>query len=131
MQPHARQQEEPSTFVQVGRNFLALAKIRAALFGLELADEVENIKRLVVLALAATVLMTLGILFAGLSVVVVFWDTHRVLAVVGVTVAYLGVAGLLLARATNIVASRTGAFVETRRGLSSDLTIFGDPNEQK
>ncbi len=123
--------KKSSVFLQLGRNLLSLAQLRAALFAVEFADEVEHTKRLLILAFAAAVFLVLGLLFVGLCAVVVFWDTHRTLAVFCVTLVYLAIGGALLVRVKALAALHGEAFAETRRELRSDLMLFGDANEHK
>lgn len=131
MQSQPPQREKVSPLLQVARNLLALAQLRASLFAVEFAEEVEHIKHLFIAALAAAVFMALALLFAGLCVVILCWESYRVQAVFGVTLAYLVIGITLLLRAKTLAEFRGTAFAETRRELAGDLTLFIDPNDHK
>lgn len=131
MQPQPPQQEKVPAFLQVAHNLLALAQLRASLFATEFVEEVEHTKHMFIAAIAAAVFIAIGLVFAGLCAVVVFWETYRVAAVFSVTLVYLAIGCALLIRARKLGALRSGAFAETRRELSGDLMMFSDPNEHK
>jgi uncharacterized membrane protein YqjE len=70
---------------------LALVRTRIELAVVELREETERRKQMAVLAMVAGVFLALAALLFACSIVVVFWDTHRVAAAVGVTAAYLAI----------------------------------------
>jgi uncharacterized membrane protein YqjE len=75
----------------MGSNLAALAETRLELALLELREEGERRKAMVVLAAVAGVFLTLALLLLAFLVVVVFWDTHRIAAITGVTLLYAAV----------------------------------------
>jgi uncharacterized membrane protein YqjE len=68
---------------------VAMAQVRLELFGNELEEELDRIVGLLIGYLIVLALSSLALLFAGVLIVVAFWDTHRVAAVVAVDVAFL------------------------------------------
>jgi uncharacterized membrane protein YqjE len=68
---------------------LTIAQTRLELITTELQEEVQRAAKLLVLAFVALVCGFLGLLLAALTIVFVFWDTHRVAASIGVTVAFV------------------------------------------
>lgn len=77
---------------------LAVAVTRGKLVSLEFAEERERlVRRLLLLAIGA-MLLSLAALFGGLLIVAAFWDTHRLLAILGTGLAFLAAGGWLLWR---------------------------------
>lgn len=76
-------------------NMLELARLRLELFGVEAREDLARLIVLAVQAVLAAILLGFGIIFLALLITVVFWDTHRVLAM-GVATAVFWLAGLLL-----------------------------------
>lgn len=65
---------------------------RVELALVELREAGERRKEMLTLAVVGALFLTLGLLLAALFVVVLFWDSHRLLALGGVTLLYLGIA---------------------------------------
>jgi uncharacterized membrane protein YqjE len=64
---------------------LALAQTRMELLTTELQEEVQRMAGMLMWGLTALLTGILGLLLAGLTVVVLYWDSHRVLAALAVT----------------------------------------------
>lgn len=67
-----------------------ILRTRLALLAAEVEEESLRLARFVFLALIALLLLTLGLITFTLLIVIVFWDTHRVLAAGLLTALYLG-----------------------------------------
>ncbi len=80
------------SLVRLGGSLVAAAQTRIDLFATELNEDVERGVRLLAWAFAALLTGILGALMAGITVIVCYWDTHRVAATLGVTVVFLGAA---------------------------------------
>jgi len=78
--------------VQLAGSLLAAAETRVDLFATELREDGERGVRLLAWALAALLTAILGALMAGVTLIIVFWDTHRVTAAVSVTAVFLAAA---------------------------------------
>jgi len=72
------------------------------------------------LAVAAFVLALVALTFAGVAVIAVFWDTHRIVASVATTFGYVGIATIFAARARARWQARPPAFEATLRELELD-----------
>jgi uncharacterized membrane protein YqjE len=105
----------------MGANLAALAHTRVELALLELREEGERRKRMVVLAAVATVFLTLALLLAAFLVVVLLWDTHRVAAIVGVTGLYASVGIVALLRLRAAQAAAPPPFEATMAELRKDV----------
>jgi uncharacterized membrane protein YqjE len=75
--------------IRLAGGLLEAAETRIDLFATELREDGERGLRLLAWALAALLTAILGALMAGVTLIIVFWDTHRVAAAVGVTAAFL------------------------------------------
>lgn len=83
--------------IRLAGSLLEAAETRLELFATELKEDGERSVRLLAWALAALLTAVLGALMAGVTVIIVFWETHRVTAAVSVTAVFLA-AALLCAR---------------------------------
>jgi uncharacterized membrane protein YqjE len=68
---------------------LTIAQTRLELITTELQEEVQRAAKLIVVGFVAVVCGFLSLLLAALTIVFAFWDTHRVLASVCVTIAFV------------------------------------------
>ena len=93
---------------------------RVELFAVEFDEERRRIARALWLAAVGAFCLSLGILLAVLFVVVLFWDTHRLLVLGILAVGFLGtgVAAMLAFRAR--LADRTRLFSQTLEELRND-----------
>ena len=89
------------SLVQLGGTLLAVAQTRVELLTTELSEDLERGLHILLWAMVALLAGILGVLLAGMTVVIYFWDTHRMAAAVGVTAVFLlaaVVAGLTFRR---------------------------------
>jgi uncharacterized membrane protein YqjE len=75
----------------LGATLMALIGTRTELLVVELREETERRKEMLILGGIAAVFLGLGLLLVALFIVVVFWDTYRIAAAAAVTVVYMGV----------------------------------------
>lgn len=80
------------SLVRLGGSLVAAAYTRIDLFATELNEDVERGVRLLAWAFAALLTGILGALMTGITVIVLYWDTHRLTATLGVTTVFLGAA---------------------------------------
>ena len=64
---------------------VAILHTRLELFSTDLEEERARLATLFILTLVALFCMGVGVILAALFVVVAFWDTHRLLALGGLT----------------------------------------------
>ncbi len=81
---------------------LGLARTRLTLASIEYAEERTRIGRQLVLLIAAVGCLLISLLFAGAGVVVYYWDTYRLPAIIAVTATFAFVAVLLLWRRAEV-----------------------------
>src|ERR1700751_5652026 len=85
---------------QLAASLVALLHTRFELLTLEFEEERDRAKDLVVLTVVATVFFSFALIVLSVLVVFLFWDTHPLGALIGVTLVYLaiGAAALVLLR---------------------------------
>ena len=76
---------------RLGSTLVATLHSRAELLTLELERERIRVTRLLLLGVAALFFLALGALTATLFIVVLFWDSQRLVAIGFLTAVYLGI----------------------------------------
>src|SRR6187549_1089211 len=94
---------------------------RAALFSVELREELERRKRMLALAALGFAFLHTALLLATLLVTVLFWDTHRIAAIGAMTVLYLGCGAFAVKRLRDEAAASPAPFAATLGELEQDL----------
>lgn len=82
------------SLVQLGGTLLATAQTRVELLTAELSEDLERGVRVLLWGFVALLAGILGALLAGVTLIIYFWDTHRLGASVGVTLVFLLVAAV-------------------------------------
>lgn len=77
-----------ATLGRIGSNLLAMLRTRLELAALELQEETQRLFGYVAWGIAAAFFAVVAVLLAILFVLVLFWDTHRLAAVGGMTVLF-------------------------------------------
>jgi uncharacterized membrane protein YqjE len=72
-------------------SLLALVRTRLELAVVEFREERERRKQMALLGIVAAIFFALAALLFAFFIVVLFWDSHRIAAAAGVTVAYLAI----------------------------------------
>ncbi|WP_298010210.1 phage holin family protein [uncultured Aquabacterium sp.] len=102
-----------ATLVALGHDRLALASI-------ELEEERDRLLATLAWGAAAVVLACFALAFAAVFVTVLFWDTHRLLALGSVTLMLGAAAGLAWWRIRSLWAGRAGLLPATLAELEAD-----------
>jgi len=108
--------------VRLGGTLLGVLQTRSELLTTEVEQAMERGSKVLLLGFATMLASILGLLVAGFLVVIVFWDTHRIGAAVGVLLAFAATAigcGLAL---RHEVKSRPGFLSATREALARDVS---------
>jgi uncharacterized membrane protein YqjE len=113
------------SLVRLGGSLLATAQTRVELLTAEVAEDAERGLRIVLWSFVAALCAVLTLLLAGITLIVWYWDTHRMGAAIGVTLAFA-----LLAAAAGWVArermrEKPRLLDATRRELSRDVAALG------
>jgi len=75
---------------------LAVLRTRAELATLELAEERDRLVKRIALLVGGVLLLAFGAMYVGAFVVVMFWDSNRLLAIALVGLAHLGIGAWLV-----------------------------------
>lgn len=113
----------------IGASFVALLHTRIELAVLELREEGQRRKEMLVLAAVAGVFLTLAALLLAAFVVILFWDTHRVVAAGGVTALYLAIGVFALARMRGRARDNPPPFEATLAELARDVQALKGRDE--
>ena len=105
----------------LGATFVAMLRTRAELAVVELRQEGERRKQMLVLACAAAVFLTLAAGLFAFFVVLLFWDSHRLLAAGGVTVLYMAIGLYAIARLRRAARESPPPFEATLAELAKDV----------
>jgi uncharacterized membrane protein YqjE len=109
----------------LGATLVELLGTRAELAVVELRQEGERKKEMIVLAAAGALFLALGLLVATLFVIVLFWDTHRLPAIGGVAIVYLALSGAAFVRLRYKAAGNPPPFEATLREFAADREMLG------
>src|SRR5690242_18711881 len=80
------------SITQFVASLVTLTQTRLELLTTELREEIQRVASLAVYAFIALLAAMLGLFFLGLAIVIVYWDTHRVLAAWLVTATFFSLA---------------------------------------
>jgi uncharacterized membrane protein YqjE len=108
----------------LGATLVEAVETRVELALVELREEGERRKAMLVLAVTGALFLSLGLLLAAFFVVVFFWDTHRLEAIAGVTLLYLGIAAGAFLRLRANARSAPAPFEATLRELAADRDLL-------
>ena len=103
------------------------ARVRGALLGVEMREEIERRKHMLVLATLAVASLHMAFLLLWLFVAVVFWDTHRVEAIGLMAALDLACGAAALVRLRVAVATSPAPFAATLGELDRDLAPLHSP----
>ena len=112
----------------LGADLAALARVRLELIAVELKEASQRQKRMLQFAVVAALFLAAGLLALGVLVAVLFWDTHRVAALVAVCVAYLGVGGWAYFRLRDLAENGAPPFAATIAEFERDLEMLRGPD---
>lgn len=117
------------------RNIVVMAETRLALLALDIQETGMNLLSLLILCGIILTCFGLALILVTLLVVIIFWDSHRLLALGGVSaffaVAGLGIWFLVLARfrkMPRLFAATRGEFSKDREWLTRDVDRVPEGN---
>ena len=105
----------------IGPALIGLLRTRLELLGIELAEEKERAARMAMQGALALLFAGLALLMVNVLVLAWFWDSYRYLAIIGLVVAYGGMALLCVMRLQTAVANRPPMFEATLAELKADV----------
>jgi uncharacterized membrane protein YqjE len=116
-----------STLTRMLKTLRDVVENRIELFLVEWWEERLRLLDALVLLLAGTICALMALLVATLAVVVVFWDTHRVLVLALIILAYTGAAGVAFGMLRSRI-RRWRAFAATLEQIKKDRACFKETN---
>jgi uncharacterized membrane protein YqjE len=113
----------------LGATLAGLVATRVELAVVELREEGERRKAMLVLASTAGAFLFVALLLATLFVLAVYWDTHRLAAIGGMTLLYLALGLGAIVRMRFLAANAPPPFEATLRELAADRELLGGRHE--
>lgn len=99
---------------------LGLLGAHVELLGLEIQEEKERLRGLVVLAILAGAGLTLGLLLASAFLVLLFWDSYRLPVLGALVLGWLGLSAWALAGLRRGLADHPNPFAASAAELEKD-----------
>ena len=99
---------------------VTLAQTRLELLTTELQEEVARAAELLLWSFVALLAAGVGVVFIGATIIIVFWDDHRVLAAILVTASFLVLAVIAIAIIMTKARGKGGLLAATRAELARD-----------
>jgi len=112
------------TVGRIGTTVLAMARTRLALAAVEVQEEAQRLLGYVAWALFAAFLGAGACMLLALFVIVLFWDTHRLLAIGAMAGLFALVAGAILLQVRARFASRPPLMAATLTELNKDIAFI-------
>ena len=105
----------------IGATLADMACLRGALASVELREEIERRKELLVLAIGGAVFLHTAFLLFTVAVAALFWDTHRMAALGTMITLYLAMGAGLFLKLRLDAAAAPGPFAATLHELGEDI----------
>lgn len=109
---------------RLGDSALALVRARAALAAVEFEEERTRLTRSATFVAGAVLMFSFAALGIGAYVVVYFWDTHRLAAIAGVTLAFAIAGAWLLWRNAGLWRGTPRPFAQTIAEFDKDRAML-------
>lgn len=100
---------------------LELLRVRLALLGVEAQGHAQAVLMAACLGVAATMLLCLGLGFMAVLLTVLWWDTHRVVALAMFTAVFFTLGGLAAWAAWRGLRQQSPWFAASTRELARDV----------
>ena len=98
----------------------SIAQTRFELLTTELQEEIQRAAGLIVWGFIALLSAGVGLIFIGITIIVAYWDTNRVVAAIWVTAAFVALAAIAVIVLVVRVRSRPRLMDATRAELAKD-----------
>jgi uncharacterized membrane protein YqjE len=111
----------------LGHTLLGAAHTRLEIFATEIEEERLRLEQLLLIALGAGFCLGMAMVLCVTFVLIYFWDSHRLLAVGLLAMAFLAIAAVLGWILRERVKSRPKPFMVTRGELAKDGAMLREP----
>lgn len=108
------------SFRSLVATLLGILETRLDLFSTELEEQQERLKEILLFSAMALFCASLGVIFLTLFIVVLFWETHRLLVVGAIALVYFTLAGIAALALKKKVQSKPKLFSATLAELAKD-----------
>ncbi|HBI71275.1 MAG TPA: hypothetical protein DDZ22_20330 [Massilia sp.] len=112
------------TLGRIGATLLAMVRTRLALAAVEAQEEAQRVLGFAAWTLFAAFLGAGAFMLVALFVIVLFWDTHRLLAIGGMAGLFALAAVSILARVRAAFAARPPMMAATLAELNKDIAFI-------
>ncbi len=112
------------TLGRIGATLLAMVRTRLALAAVEAQEEAQRVLGFAAWTLFAAFLGAGAFMLVALFVIVLFWDTHRLLAIGAMAGLFALAAVLILARVRAAFAARPPMMAATLAELNKDIAFI-------
>lgn len=103
---------------------VSMGRTRLELLSVEVQEQARRIVGTVIWALVGLLTAAAGLVFAALTVIIAFWDSHRLLAASMVTATFLGIALVAALVVIRRVRGEPGLLAATRAELRRDEEVL-------
>lgn len=112
------------TVGRIGGTLLDMVRTRLELAALEIEEETQRIVGYFVMALVALILFGIAMVLLAFTIILVFWDTHRLAAAAGLVVVFGGGAMIAFYKLKSGFSSRPRFMEATVAELNKDLNFI-------
>lgn len=103
-----------------GATMVAVVRTRLELLSIDLEEERERLFSIMLIALAAVFLLGIGIVLAAILLVVIYWETNRLMVLSVLTAFFLLLGAALAAYAIQKTRSKPRLFTSSLSELNKD-----------
>ena len=109
------------TIGRIGGTLIAMAQTRLALAAVEIEEESQRMLGYFVLALLSLILFGIAMVLVALAIILVFWDSYRLEAAVGLAAVFAAGGTLVAFKVRTAVANKPRLLAATAAELNKDL----------
>lgn len=112
------------TIGRIGGTLIAMAQTRLALAAVEIEEESQRMLGYFVLALLSLILFGIAMVLVALAIILVFWDSYRLEAAVGLAAVFAAAGTLVAFKVRTAVANKPRLLAATAAELNKDLNCI-------
>lgn len=109
---------------RIGGTLLEMLQTRLELAAVEIEEESRRLLGYFVLALLSLILFGLAMLLVSLAVILVFWDSYRLEAAIGLAILFGAAAGMIALKLRSGFSSRPRLLAATVGELNKDINFI-------
>jgi uncharacterized membrane protein YqjE len=117
-----------SSLTVLAGTLVAVAHTRLDLLAVDLEEELEHAVSQLVLTLLALLGLGIGVVLAAILLVVLFWDTHRLLPLGALSVFFLALGVAVWIYASRMAANKPKLLAASLAELTKDRQLLNSPS---